>query len=191
MARREIQSHSSTSRTHSIERSLVPIGLAAALPILVYVGVLGIALGQSTARAVLTLAGMAALALGLAAVLFLGRALEAPHAARERAMREENFRQAQQMEAVGRLAGGVAHDFNNLLMAIRLNLEVLAELDEESVAAPLVHQAMEAVDRAASLTQQWLAVGRQSLRPARRELAAVVANDHVAEPDASGRVSSA
>jgi signal transduction histidine kinase len=166
--------------------------LAAVLPILVYVGVLLIAMGQSSARAMLTLMGMAALALGLTAIAFLGRAMEAPHAARERTMREEHLRQTQQMEAVSQLAGGVAHDFNNLLMAVRLNLEVLAELEEESVASPLVRQAMEAVDRASSLTQQWLAIGRrQTMHPVRRELAATVANDRAAERDASPSVSSA
>ena len=75
---------------------------------------------------------------------------------------EDQFRQAQKMEAVGRLAGGIAHDFNNLLMVISGYTEVL--LDELSPAHPL-HAKAEAIrqasDRASTLTRQLLAFSRK------------------------------
>jgi len=82
----------------------------------------------------------------------------------ERRVLEDQFRQAQKMEAVGRLAGGVAHDFNNLLMVISGYTEVLMEQIEPGHA---LHQKVQAIqqaaDRATTLTRQLLAFSRKQL----------------------------
>jgi PAS domain S-box-containing protein len=89
---------------------------------------------------------------------------------------EEQFRQAQKMEAVGRLAGGVAHDFNNLLMVITAYSEMMRDkLSPEDELQMSVAQVKKAADRAASLTQQLLAFSRkQVLLPRIIDLNAVV-----------------
>jgi PAS domain S-box-containing protein len=77
---------------------------------------------------------------------------------------EQQFRQAQKMEAVGRLAGGVAHDFNNLLTVIRLSARLLE--DQLHRLDPLrshVERIQEASQRAANLTRQLLAFSRKEI----------------------------
>jgi PAS domain S-box-containing protein len=77
---------------------------------------------------------------------------------------ENQLRQSQKMEAVGRLAGGVAHDFNNLLTAILGYSELLAlnpALDE--ISREYAGEIRESAERAGSLTQQLLAFGRRQM----------------------------
>ena len=92
--------------------------------------------------------------------------------------REEQLRQAQKLEVVGRLAGGIAHDFNNLLMAIMGHSDLL--LLHLSADAPLrgrVEGIRETAQRAAALIRQLLAFSRQQvLQPTVLDLNAVVAN---------------
>lgn len=84
----------------------------------------------------------------------------------DRKQTEDELRQSQKMDAVGRLAGGIAHDFNNLLMVIAANTELaLQDLQDSSVREEL-EEVGRAADSAASLTQQLLAFGRgQVLQP--------------------------
>jgi two-component system cell cycle sensor histidine kinase/response regulator CckA len=82
----------------------------------------------------------------------------------ERRVLEDQFRQAQKMEAVGRLAGGVAHDFNNLLMVISGYAEVMLTAFERD--HPMREKALaiqQASDRATTLTRQLLAFSRRQL----------------------------
>ena len=82
----------------------------------------------------------------------------------DRRQLEEQLRQAQKMDAVGRLAGGVAHDFNNLLMVINGYTEVLLEqLEPGSAMHHKVQSIQQAADRAATLTRQLLAFSRKQL----------------------------
>ncbi len=77
---------------------------------------------------------------------------------------EEQFRQAQKMEAVGRLAGGVAHDFNNLLMIISGYADMMREqLGPEDKHRKHLDQILKASDRAAALTLQLLAFSRKQV----------------------------
>ncbi len=95
----------------------------------------------------------------------------------ERARLEEQLRQAQKMEAIGHLAGGVAHDFNNLLQVI-LGFLDLAESELPAGAASgrsHLEQIRKAALQAADLTRQLLAFGRrQVIRPARLDLNSVI-----------------
>jgi two-component system cell cycle sensor histidine kinase/response regulator CckA len=77
---------------------------------------------------------------------------------------EDQLRQSQKMEAIGRLAAGIAHDFNNILMAIGGYTDlVAAALPPDSRLREDVAEIRQAVDRASSLTRQLLAFGRRQL----------------------------
>lgn len=85
-------------------------------------------------------------------------------------------RQAQKMEAIGRLTGGVAHDFNNLLQVIATNLDLLArELPQDGEPARRLANALAGTERGARLTGQLLAFARrQPLDPRVLDLGRVV-----------------
>jgi PAS domain S-box-containing protein len=80
---------------------------------------------------------------------------------------EEQLQQAQKMEAVGQLTGGVAHDLNNLLTVVLGNLEILLDhVGGSAEARELIKAAIAASERGAGLTQRLLAFSReQALRP--------------------------
>jgi PAS domain S-box-containing protein len=94
----------------------------------------------------------------------------------ENRLLEDQLRQAQKMEAVGRLAGGVAHDFNNLLMVIGGHGELLRdEARGQGNMSKHAEAILKAADRAGRLTRQLLAFGRkQVLQPKVLDLNAVV-----------------
>jgi PAS domain S-box-containing protein len=77
---------------------------------------------------------------------------------------EEQFRQAQKMEAVGRLAGGIAHDFNNILMIITgLSEMIMAQAQADDPLRQYSAEIKEAADRATSLTNQLLTFSRRQI----------------------------
>jgi signal transduction histidine kinase len=85
----------------------------------------------------------------------------------EREKAEARLVQAQKMEALGQLTGGLAHDFNNLLTAVVGSLDLLLRRTEDERLRKLARNAMQAADRGAQLTAQMLAFSRrQRLTPA-------------------------
>jgi signal transduction histidine kinase/CheY-like chemotaxis protein len=112
-------------------------------------------------------------------VLRLNRQLRAE--SRERARAEEQLRQAQKMEAVGRLAGGVAHDFNNMLQIIQGYVELaMARIGAEHPAHPDLEKVLRASGQATALTRQLLAFSRREALVLR----AVDVNDLIDEQSA-------
>jgi nitrogen-specific signal transduction histidine kinase/ActR/RegA family two-component response regulator len=101
---------------------------------------------------------------------------ERKRAEEQRKELEQQLRQAQKMEAVGRLAGGIAHDFNNLLMVIQGYTTLLQRsLPEGTHLRKNTHEILKAAERAASLTGQMLAFSRkQILSPVVLDLNAVI-----------------
>jgi len=95
-------------------------------------------------------------------------------AAREKA--QDQLRQAQKMETIGQLTGGVAHDFNNLLMAVMGNLELLRKrIPDDPRLRRLIDGALQGAERGASLTQRLLAFARQQdLRAEPMDLRALI-----------------
>jgi two-component system, cell cycle sensor histidine kinase and response regulator CckA len=82
----------------------------------------------------------------------------------ERKRLESQFLQAQKMEGIGRLAGGVAHDFNNLLTAILGYIEMATKkLPTENPAHEYFHSIRHAAERSAALTRQLLAFARRQI----------------------------
>ena len=79
---------------------------------------------------------------------------------------EDQLRQAQKLEAVGQLTGGVAHDFNNLLQALGGCLTMIGRRTDDPKVRPLLDAGQQAVDRGAKLVQQLMAFARrEGLRP--------------------------
>ncbi len=92
--------------------------------------------------------------------------------------REAELVQAQKMEAIGQLTGGVAHDFNNLLAVVIGNLEMLLDrLEKDAPMAELAQAALGAADRGATLTKRLLAFARrQTLSPQPTDLHRLLTN---------------
>jgi PAS domain S-box-containing protein len=81
----------------------------------------------------------------------------------EQRLLEEQFRQAQKMESVGRIAGGVAHDFNNLLTVIIGEADAAQTMMHTDAIATSIQEIRSAADRAAGLTRRLLAFSRQNV----------------------------
>ncbi len=95
----------------------------------------------------------------------------------DRLRAEEALRQAQKMEAVGRLTGGIAHDFNNLLTPIMGGLEIIAARTDDPRLKRIAETGLESARRGAKLTGQLLAFSRlQRISMAPVDVGAIIAN---------------
>ena len=105
-----------------------------------------------------------------------GRAIGGMVDVTERKRMEEALLQAQKMDAIGQLTGGVAHDFNNLLAVVQGNLELLRRrIPDDPNLSRLVENALQGTQRGAALTQRMLSFARQqSLSPASVDMPALV-----------------
>ena len=95
---------------------------------------------------------------------------------REREQAMAQLFEAQKIDTIGQLTGGVAHDFNNLLMAVMGSLQLLRKrIGEDPAAARLLDNAFKGAERGAALTQRLLAFARrQELKPAAVDVARLV-----------------
>lgn len=146
-------------------RSLIAYGIVATLASLALVGASVLALRQTERERIARRRWQETAA-----------ALQAEAA--ERGRIEEQLRQSQKMEAVGRLTGGVAHDFNNLLTAVIGSLDLVRHRADKIDARnlELVGNALEGANRAAALTSRLLAFSRQQpLQPSRLDANKLVA----------------
>ena len=99
------------------------------------------------------------------------RVLAAARDVTERNLLEGRLRQAQKMEAVGQLTGGVAHDFNNLLQVVLSGLTLMERIQDPDRRAQVADSVRRAAQRGGELTKRLLTVARrQSLQPERIEL---------------------
>ena len=130
-----------------------------------------------TAQLATSMAGLMALS-GLAILAYRILEKQRTKMLHDRRALEAQFLQAQKMEAVGRLAGGVAHDFNNLLTAISGYTEfVLDSLPPDDVNRASLEQVQSAADRAAALTRQLLTFSRREIqKPERIDVNVVITN---------------
>jgi PAS domain S-box-containing protein len=99
----------------------------------------------------------------------VGEALTRKQAEGERKKLQEQLNQAQRLESIGQLAGGVAHDFNNLLMVIGgYSTLLLKNLPEKHTGHNMVGEIQKATERGSGLTRQLLSFGRKQIVQARR-----------------------
>ena len=148
--------------THVAISDILLMGLGAILIIWVFTGY-----SDNFGQKLLVIVGVGALS------AYFGVAYLSSLRIRGRLSNAETIKaEAQKMEAVGRLTGGVAHDFNNILTVILGNLDLYQELDTREDRDTVVREVQIAAHRAANLTAQLLSFSRRAtLRPESVELA--------------------
>ena len=152
-------------------RTLLELWLAVGLVLLVLDNLMTMAggargtIGWLAGRAVVVVSAFAVLWAYLHEVYTLRQRAE--EAAAELAQKDTALREAQKLEAVGRLTGGIAHDFNNLLMVVTSSLEMIRRRPEDRARVILTADAaLEATGRGARLTRQLLTFARKrDLKP--------------------------